>query len=319
MILNKLDDGSLTDIRGHPVEDKATEEYVKSLVIPPAYKNVRIFFEPNPKIVFEGTDSKGRLQQIYSKKWRTAADKKKFQKLIEFGKQLPEIFKHIDKNMRSKKLTKDKCISIILKIISVCYFRVGNKKYETLYSSYGISTIKKQHIYELPNSIEIRFIGKKSVLNECLITEPDLVAIIKDLIKNKKPTDYVFMWLNGKELEQVRATEINDYLKKYDDAFTSKMFRTFDTNTLLIDFLRNRGSAFGLKPNVRKKNIVAAMKEISQCVNNTPAICKKSYANSDLIEMYIENPIKWDKAMPIGKTTSRELFIRFLESYFSKK
>lgn len=316
MIIHKLDDGSLTDVSGTPIKDRSIDEYVKGLVIPPAYKNVRIFHEANPKIVFEGTDSKGRLQQIYSKKWRSAADKKKFQKLIEFGKKLPAIFRHIEQNIKGKKLTRDKCISIILKIISVCYFRVGNQKYESLYSSYGISTIKKHHIYLHPDSLDIRFIGKKGVLNECFISSPDLVATIKELIKSKKPNDYVFTYANA---ELVRATEINDYLKKYDEEFTSKMFRTFDTNTLLIDFLRNRGAAFSSSPAIRKKNIVAAMKEISKCVNNTPAICKKSYSNADLMDMYLSNPIKWDRAMPIGQVSSRELFIKFLESYFAKK
>lgn len=317
MIILKDENNKLTDLNGKPIADKAIAEYVKNLVIPPAYKNVRIYYENNPKILYDGIDAKGRLQQIYSKKWRTAADKQKFKKLIKFGKELPKIFGNINKHILDKNNTQNKCIAIILKIVSVCYFRIGNHKYEKLYESHGISTIKKHHIYERPNAVEIKFIGKKGVLNECMIEDKELVSVIKEYIKSKKQNDYIFTYtLEGKQ-ERIRATEINDYLKKYDPEFTSKMFRTFDTNTLLIDFLKNRDRANLLTKNERKKNIVAAMKEISQCVNNTPAICKKSYANADLIEMYIENPVRFDKFM--SSKNSRELFIDFLESFFQKK
>ena len=156
MIILKDENNKLTDLNGKPIADKAIAEYVKNLVIPPAYKNVRIYYENNPKILYDGIDAKGRLQQIYSKKWRTAADKQKFKKLIKFGKDLPIIFGNIYKHIFDKNNTQNKCIAIILKIVSVCYFRIGNHKYEKLYESHGISTIKKHHIYERPNAVEIK-------------------------------------------------------------------------------------------------------------------------------------------------------------------
>ena len=88
-------------------------------------------------------------------------------------------------------------------------------------------------------------------------------------------------------------------------------------NILLIDFLRRLHD--GKLPNPsqikvthRKKNIVSAMKDISQCVNNTPAICKKSYANRDLMEMYISHPAKFEKEF-FNNLTARANFIIFLK------
>lgn len=54
------------------------------------------------------------------------------------------------------------------------------------------------------------------------------------------------------------------------------------------------------------------MKEISKCVNNTPAICRKSYANAELINMYVNSPRKFYKLFN-SSLSSRELFILFLE------
>ena len=45
--------------------------------------------------------------------------------------------------MMSVKFTKNKMISIIIRLVMVCYFRIGNKKYQELYDSFGAMNILK--------------------------------------------------------------------------------------------------------------------------------------------------------------------------------
>lgn len=321
---NKKDQFEIKDSKGNLIKDRKILEYVNNLVIPPAYKNVKIFMEKSPKILYEGYDDKGRKQQIYSSSWTKKAEQKKFKQLMIFGKMLPKIYLDINKNINSPVLSKDKIISLIIKIISVCYFRIGNLKYQKLYGSHGISNIQKKHLKIMPNKIEIKFIGKKGVLNECVINDS---VLVKELTKiyniRENPTDYIFLCNNveTKECSLIRAIDVNNWLKKYNKLFTTKMFRTFDTNTLLIDYLKklhgkNLPNPTKIKITHRKKNIVSAMKEISQCVNNTPAICKKNYANNDLIEMYIQHPKKFEKEIMLNNTTSRVIFINFLKKKY---
>ena len=313
MIITK-DGDKFYDLKKKEIKDASILEYIRKLVIPPAYKDVRIFYENNPKIMYEGYDAAGRLQQKYSPAWRTKADKAKFKKLIKFGEYLPHIYKHVDQSLQIKTPTMSKCIAVLIKIKSICHFRLGNEKYEKLYSSHGISTIQKKHIYIKDKKIHIKFIGKKGMLNECFITEPGLVKIITDFVANKDANDYVFTYTSPEGEKRIKATDVNDFLKKYDPEFTSKMFRTFSTNTLLIDFLRNREKPSELKESQRKKNIREAMREISKTINNTEAICKKSYANEFLMSMYVEHPTQFAR-MFFGKSkkTARELFIDFLK------
>jgi DNA topoisomerase-1 len=147
-IIYKLNDNLYDNyIDGNLITDHKIIKYVKSLVIPPAYKNVKIYYSTNneiPKILYEGFDSKNRKQVIYSKEWCAAKENEKFKNLIEFSKMIPSITKTIDKFLLSQKLSKNKTISIILKLIIECGFRIGNKKYLQLYDSYGISNIKKK-------------------------------------------------------------------------------------------------------------------------------------------------------------------------------
>jgi DNA topoisomerase I len=309
----KTDNGfEIVDGKGTRVSDVKILKYVESLVIPPAYNPVVIFVEKNPKILYEGIDSKGRKQQIYSKQWIKKTTKQKFHMLIEFGQLLPKINQDIDKYLRLKSMNFHKCVAVILRVISVCYFRVGNLKYEKLYGSHGISTLKKKHLTFKGNKLHIEFIGKKAQLNTCDF-DGELVEILREIADTKSMDDFLFTFRENGETNLITAIEINNFLKEYNKNFTTKMFRTFDTNTMLIDFLKTKGDPTKLTLTQRKKNIVEAMTVISQMVNNTPAICRKSYANANLIEMYIENPMTFRKKFFL-KQTSRQLFIDYLIS-----
>jgi DNA topoisomerase I len=282
-------------------------EYIKKLVIPPAYQDVQIFYEKGkiPKMVYFGFDSKGRKQQIYSKQWRERADKKKFKALIEFGKKLPQITLKIQEHIREKELSKNKLIAIILRITTLCGFRIGQLKYQKLYGSIGLSTLQKKHLKQTKNGIEIKFIGKKGMLNECVVKDKSIIEQLSILAYSKAPNDFLFTIGN----ELITAIEVNNWLKAYNPDFTTKFFRTFDVNDKLLDILRNDIEDTLSK---RKKKIVELIKQISGEINNTPTICKKSYINPNLLDLYINHPKKF-KSLVDSPDPSRVLFIKILE------
>jgi DNA topoisomerase-1 len=303
---------------GEKIKDKPTLAYLDALRIPGAYHDVIIFYVKNPKILFQGYDDAGRLQQIYSPAHCRAATKHKFQALVEFGHALPKIYADCERFMEAKYNTKNKIISIIIKIISLCYFRIGNTKYVQLYDHYGISTIRVSHIKENSKGLHIKFVGKKGVINECLIQDKKINNSLKSLLVGKKPRDHIFVYEEQGEKKLITAIEINNWLGQYGKDFTTKMFRNFDANILLIDFMKMEHSKQDVSPEQlpltkRKKILVSAMKEISQQINNTAAICKKAYISPDLIKLYIDHPRKF-KTLFLKDGSSRLAFINFLKT-----
>lgn len=321
----------IIDQKGKKITDRKILAYIEGLVIPPAYRDVKIFYEKSPKILFEGFDDKDRKQQIYSSKWCKRAENKKFKGLQLFGKMLPKIFLKINANIAKRGFSQEKLISIIIRIISLCYFRVGNIKYQKLYGSFGISNIKRRHLTLLSGGrVQIKFIGKKGVENQCIVSDSIITRELRLLYNTKSREEHLFTYdtvetttpgqVATKKI--ITAIDVNNWLKEFHPSFTSKMFRTFDTNTLLLDFIVRNHTKNGTRPtqtklSQRKKVIVEAMKEISQCVNNTPAICRKSYANQDLINMYIDHPKKYERLlMGENVNNSRTNFIKFLKSNY---
>ena len=308
----------ILDKNGNSVVDKKVLEYIQKLVIPPAYADVKIFYEDSPKILFQGYDDKGRLQQIYSPAHKKKAMKKKFCNLLDFGKVLPKINIDIEKYMKDSKFTKNKIISLILKIVIVCGFRLGNLKYQKLYNSFGISNILKSHITKKESEMHIKFIGKKGVLNECIIKEKELIADMNKLIASKGAKDYVFTYEDdssetGESL--ITALEINKFLKSYHINTTSKHFRTWDTNILFIEFMRKHPEdPVKLSDAKRKKVVNDALKVISCQINNTAGVCKKEYLHIDLLTLYTEDPKKFKKYF-FGCEKASACFINYLEEF----
>lgn len=306
------------DNKQKPITDKKVLEYIKSLVIPPMYKNVEIFYEAHPKILFQGWDDKGRLQQIYSKEHNKRAMKKKFCNLIKFGGLLPKIKEDFEMHIKSRTPTKNKIISLILKIVMVCGFRLGNLKYVKLYNSFGVSNIQRRHVSMRGANMHIKFVGKKGVENLCVISNKCLIKEINALLQSKKDKEHIFMYddVDG-EKKVIRALEINNYLKAYDPVITSKMFRTWDTNVLFIEFMRNKEDPTKMTQVQRKKVIVKAMESISTQINNTPAIAKKDYLHKDLWTMYLKHPKKYKRMFNTTQPAPTS-FIQYLNGVCNK-
>lgn len=323
IILRKGEKGSYKylDTKNKDITDPEVVDYIKKLVIPPNYDEVKIFYQKQgqPKILYQGFDSKKRLQRIYSDAWTKKAVRKKFCELLNFAEQIQNISNAVKEQMITEKLTKNKMIAMIMRLVMVCYFRIGNKKYQELYGSFGAMNIQKKHVNfnKDPDGKEymhISFSGKKGVLNSCDIVDRQLISEIKKILKFREDNEMVFQWLDNGVKIPVRAIEINFWLKNFDPVITSKDFRTYDANIFLIIFLRSKNNPVSMKQSERKKIIVTAMKQISEKINNTPAILKKNYTAGGIIDLYINEPSKFNRYFNDEKTP-RQAFIGYLRDY----
>src|SRR5579884_120861 len=88
-----------TDAEGKPVRDKATLKRIRSLVIPPAWKDVWICPVTNGHLQATGRDAKGRKQARYHPRWREVRDKTKYERMLHFGAALAEIRARVEHDL----------------------------------------------------------------------------------------------------------------------------------------------------------------------------------------------------------------------------
>ena len=276
-------------------EGSKLHKQLEKVYIPPAYKNVEMSSNPKEKIQAIGLDTKNRKQYIYNKDYIEKQKVIKFKDLIHFGMRIKRIRRDILKilesceNNNSRVNSRNCVIALIIYLIDKCNFRVGNEKYKKLYNSYGVTTLNSNHLKKLTNSYKIKFIGKKGVVNKSVVKNKMVIKLLDNLCSIYGNQEYLFCYFDEKTNNTYRINEkhINDFLKKYHNTISVKMFRTWTANHILLRELM----VLDIPDNAKDatKNINIAITKAASNMHHTKNVSKKSYMNNELIELYLNN------------------------------
>jgi DNA topoisomerase I len=270
-----------------PLKDEKELERIRKLVLPPAWTNVWICPKDNGHIQATGFDDRNRKQYRYHHLWHTLRNETKFHHLYEFGKLIPSLRLQLEKDLEQKELNESKVIATVVSLMERTYIRIGSNDYEKLYGSYGLTTLKDKHVKVEGDTIVFSFKGKKGVYHDIPLKNRKLAKLVKACRD-----------IPGKELFQYYAADgsrksidsgaVNRYIKEATgEDFSAKDFRTWAGTLNILRAFKNIGEACS-EADV-KKNIVAALEDVSKKLGNTRTVCKKYYVHPGIIRLYEEN------------------------------
>ncbi|GGD81638.1 hypothetical protein GCM10011412_19270 [Maribacter cobaltidurans] len=145
-----------------PLRKKGDLERIKKLVIPPAWKDVRIATQSNAHLQAIGYDVKKRTQYRYHPTWLIVRNRAKFYKMLHFGESLPIIRDRIEKDLRLEGGQKNKVLALILSLMEETHIRIGNQQYAKRNNTYGLSTLRSKHVTLFKDNVKFEFTGKKA-------------------------------------------------------------------------------------------------------------------------------------------------------------
>jgi DNA topoisomerase-1 len=274
------------DAKGEPVEDEATLKRIRSLAIPPAWTDVWICPQTNGHLQATGRDARGRKQYRYHPKWRTVRDEVKYERMIRFGKALPQIRKEVDRALSLPGLPREKVLATIVYLLEATMMRIGNDEYARENKSYGLTTLRNRHVRIDGSEVEFRFRGKSGVYHDVKVHDRRLARIIqrtRDL-----PGQDLFQYLDDEgETHTIGSADVNDYLHAITgEDYTAKDFRTWSGTVLaamaLQEFEKVDSDAQA------KKNVVRAIESVSEKLGNTPSVCRKCYVHPAVLDAYLD-------------------------------
>ncbi|MES2856696.1 MAG: DNA topoisomerase IB, partial [Bdellovibrionota bacterium] len=134
------------DQSDRPITEPRHLNRIKLLAIPPAWTNVWICATANGHIQATGRDQKGRKQYIYHEDWRKQRDLTKYEKMIQFGEALPALRRKLRADLTKRGMPREKVLAAILKVMDQTVIRVGNDEYAKTNKSYGLTTIRNNHV-----------------------------------------------------------------------------------------------------------------------------------------------------------------------------
>ena len=271
---------------GKKVTDEVTLERIRSLVIPPAWRHVRISPASSSSIQAVGMDTTGRIQYLYHSKFSERQQRKKFAKIEKFGEYLPRLRAVTNEHISLEGFPREKVLAVMMRLINSLYIRVGTEKSARHYRTYGITTLQNKHLeIKRGGQLVFDFVGKSHIKHRKILVDEDLATVMKDL-KQIGVARKLFHYVgdDGKP-RAIKPSDLNSYIKQATSAeFSSKDFRTWGGTLLAAIALAEIGKAEDEKE--IKRNIVKAVKCVAEQLGNTPTVCRASYVHPFVLKAY---------------------------------
>jgi DNA topoisomerase I len=265
-------------------------ERVKSLVIPPAWKDVWICPYSNGHIQAVGVDDAGRRQYLYHPVWREQRDAAKFDRVLEMAKKLPKaravVAAHLIGEGGATTVSRERAMACAVRLMDLGYFRIGSDAYAEEHGSYGLTTLLKTHVRRQRERLVFAFTGKSGIEHEIVIEDPD-VSVIVDLLRRRRGGgEELLAFKDGRVWRDVTAEAVNAYLLDlFGGDVTAKDFRTWHATVIAAVTLAENPNP-GETKTARRKAIRQAIVEVSDYLGNTPAIARNSYVDPRVLDLY---------------------------------
>jgi DNA topoisomerase IB len=289
------------DPGGLPVPPEELDR-IKKLVIPPAWREVWICPWPNGHIQAVGFDAAGRRQYLYHPRWREKRDKAKYDHVLEFAAALPDARQIVLARLAGRGLTRERVLSAAVRLLDLGFFRVGGERYAEDNGTFGLATLQREHVSFSAGEIVFCYPAKGSYERVQAVAEPLVVRVIQALRSRRAGGSALFAYYHQARWHDVHSQEINLYLKELTGLDVSaKDFRTWNATVLAAVGLAvspvPRSSASS-----RKRAVARVVREVSEYLGNTPAVCRASYIDPRVIERYQRGDTIADALDQLGET-----------------
>jgi DNA topoisomerase IB len=272
------------DQHGQPLADDDVER-IRSLVIPPAWRDVWICPFPNGHLQATGVDAAGRRQYLYHPHWRELRDKLKFDRVATAALRLPEARAQVASDLGRGGMPVERAAATAVRLLDLGYFRIGNDAYADANGSFGLTTLERRHVRRHGTGLAFRFVGKSGIEHHVLIDDPQVIEALQ-VMRRRPGGERLLAWRNGSGWVDLASGTVNAYLAEvFGGDITAKDFRTWHATVIAAEVLALSGEK-GTSAASRKRAIKAAIGEVASYLGNTPAVARSAYIDPRIVDEY---------------------------------
>lgn len=320
-------EGSKTRFRyvradGRRVQDARTLERIARLAVPPGWSDVHIAASPSAEVQAWGLDAKGRKQYRYHERAVERGQLRKYYRVRELARELPALRATIRGHAASRTPSRRAVAAAVVRLISESFFRVGGERYAEENRTFGITTLRKRHVELVRRQAVFTYVGKKSIRQRQVVTNPELTRLIRQHLKS--PGTRLFRYQEGRRWRDLTARDVNAYLHEtLGVPFSAKDFRTWGGTLRAATVLAELGPATSVTE--ARRNVMTTMRLVASELGNTPAICRKSYVHPLVVARYIDDgetiqlPKRLAQADRYAHSAEERALIRFLDRHFPER
>ena len=265
------------DTRKNRITDREEIDRLNAIGLPPAYTDAWFCTDPEGHLQATGIDARGRKQYRYHPDFTAKRSASKFDGLKEFGKALPRLRRHVERDLMRRTMERETVLAAIVRLLDTEHIRVGNEQYAQSNKSFGATTLRTRHLRRRGSKLAMRFTGKHGIVHELSLTDGHLKRVVKRC--QELPGQMLFQYVTGDgEPRPVTSSDVNAYIKdKSGGEFTAKHFRTWGASVIALDQLLK-------KKDDARITVKTVIEPVAEALGNTVAVSRKAYVHPGLIE-----------------------------------
>ena len=281
------------DPQGELITDAAEKKRLNAIALPPAYVDAWFCPAQNGHILATGIDAKGRKQYRYHPDFRAQRESEKFDNCLAFGNLLPLVRKKVEEDLAGHKLTRDRAVASVVRLLDLGAVRVGNEGYAERNKSFGATTLRRRHAEVTGKTLKLRYKGKSGKMREVTLTDGSLARMVRNM--QDLPGQNVFKYVDEDgDVQAVTSSDVNEYLEAcMGQRFTAKNFRTWHASVMGFECLRTGEGKMPMK---------ALLECVAAHLGNTPAVTRKSYIHPAVLDL-VDGQEDWRATVKLPRAT----------------
>ncbi|MFD8643878.1 DNA topoisomerase IB [Streptomyces zaomyceticus] len=274
------------DAHGGPVSADGRDRVV-GLAIPPAWRDVWVCPWPNGHIQAVGTDAAGRRQYLYHEEFRRRQEEAKHEHVRLVARGLPRLRRAVESDLALRGLCADRVLACAARLLDLGFFRIGGESYRRANASYGLTTLLREHAHCGGGEVRLSFPAKSGRRQTRALVDEPAYRVVQALVRRRGPGERLFVYWEGRAWHDLRAEELNAYLRERSGRdITAKDFRTWHATVLAAVALAVSAQVAQDSRAARSHAVRRAVREVSDYLGNTPAVCRASYIDPLVVERF---------------------------------
>jgi DNA topoisomerase-1 len=271
---------------GRPIGDHETLERIGALAIPPAWRDVWICTDARGHIQATGVDAAGRKQYRYHDDWRRRRDAAKFDAMVAFARALPRVRRRVARDLRGDLLDETRVLACAVRLLDIGLFRIGSEDYAKQNGSYGLTTLRKDHVRIDDGMLLFDFAAKAAQRRRQAVRDAAARAVVAELKQRRGGGQELLAYQAAEGWVDVKAEDVNGYIRQAAGGeFTAKDFRTWNATALCAVALAARAGSKTTRAS-RSRAVREAIEEVAFHLGNTPAVCRSSYIDPRVFDRF---------------------------------
>lgn len=271
---------------GTRLTDPETLDRIAALVLPPAWTDVWICPDPRGHIQAIGTDAAGRRQYRYHDDWRVQRDAAKHQRVLDFARRLPRARDRVSADLGRRGLTRDRVLATAFRLLDLGFFRVGGETYAETNGTYGLATMRREHVSVSGDLVVFDYVAKSGKQRVQAVVDEPVRKVVQALLKRDDHSAELLAYKDHDGWHDITSADINAYLKQViGEEVSAKDFRTWHATVLTAVGLAVSTHA-PTSTSARKRAVTRVVKEVAEYLGNTPAVCRSSYIDPRVFDLY---------------------------------